>query len=307
MIRKKAAVSAALSALALASSAATASGATVVPIHRITWTEQTVFALAPDRSYIAEWNGPGAGWTEIGGSAAKVYAGSAGVFKLDWYGNIWEYNGTPGSWTEIGGPGWEFVEGNGHLYGITPDESSVVEWDGTPNSWTVIGGPASEIAVGGQGVVAMTPNRDQVDLYDGTPGQWTKIGDAAGAISVDSSGIYELDSTWQNVEQWTGGTSWEQIYSSGGLGVELGADGPAGFFIVNGSGEQLEYGGTPGSWTQFGFAAGSGPFVGAVSRTNVYGVTVGTAGVTSVDVYSASSASWTVIGGPAYGGLAAGD
>jgi hypothetical protein len=38
------------------------------------WTVQTVFTLAPDDSYVAEWNGPGAGWTIIGGPADPALA-----------------------------------------------------------------------------------------------------------------------------------------------------------------------------------------------------------------------------------------
>ena len=72
----------------------------------VSWTDQTVFAISPTESYVAEWMGLSSGWTIIGPPAEILYGGSAGLFALDVAtGDITEYNGTPGSWTEIGGPG----------------------------------------------------------------------------------------------------------------------------------------------------------------------------------------------------------
>ena len=321
MIRKKAAVAfvAVASAFVFASSAASASATAVVPIRYIPWSEQTVFALAPDRSYIAEWNGLGQGWTIIGGAAQQVYAGSAGVFMVDLSGNIWIYNGTPNSWTEIGGPGYQFAEAAGHLYGIAPDKSYVAEWNGlAQGGWTIIGGAASEIAVGGAGLVALSPKGDAILLYDGTPGQWTQIGGGAWDISVDARGIYRTDTVPDTIEQWIGGTSWETI-GSGSAGVSIAADGPVGLFAygVGPAGDdptgnaQYEYNGTPGSWTKVGVGTPTGLETRAVSRTYVFGVTTdinsdSTGIATSVELYTGGE-NWTVIGGPAYKVIAAGD
>ncbi|MBR7839422.1 hypothetical protein KDL01_39550 [Actinospica durhamensis] len=263
------------------------------------WAEQTVFALAPDRSYVAEWNGPGAGWTIIGGPASEVYAGSAGVFATDpSTGDIAEYNGTPGSWTQIGGPGAEFVEGGGHLYGIGPDNAYVAEWNGqAAGGWTVIGGPAYQIAAGPAGLVEINQDITETLIYDGTPGTWTQIGGA-------SLGVYSGNAVYSSepsgLEQWTGGTAWETILDNGGFTsyYAVQAVGSEGLF-VEAAGGDFEYNGTPLSWTQIG---GLPVLVGAVSQTSVYGFAVGSSNTAAADVevYSGSGSTWTVIGGPAW-------
>lgn len=115
----------------------------------IPWTEETVFALSPTDSYIAEWMGLSSGWTIIGGPASRIYAGSAGVFAIDpSTGDISEYDGTPGEWTVIGGtPGPSpMAESRTNLFGVTDDSNGRVAtvdvYSGSGTSWTVIGGPA---------------------------------------------------------------------------------------------------------------------------------------------------------------------
>lgn len=308
MIRSRAVVMAI--ALTTAFTVATGTGQAASGTIRslIPWDEQTVFALAPDRSYVAEWNGPGAGWTVIGGPASAVYAGSAGVFATDPSNSaIWMYNGTPNSWTKIGGPGYLFAEGGGHLYGIGPDLSYVAEWNGTATGgWTIIGGQAALIAAGPAGMVRQTTdNGGEALLYNGTPGSWTKIGGDSDNVLVGNA-IYRTDLNDEDVEQWTGGTNWETIYAGGaGAGVSLDVAGPAGLFLMSHLTFDLEYNGTPFSWTPI---SDNNQYVAAVSRTMVYGLTRGSSGdVTNVDLYSPSSNTWTTIGGPAYMVLGAGD
>jgi len=274
----------------------TAGGASA---RSIPWTEQTVFALGPSNNYVAEWMGLSQGWTIIGGPASELYAGSAGVFATNpTTGDIFEYNGTPGSWTQIGGPGAKFVEGGGHLYGIGPNNAYVAEWNGPgEGGWTVIGGPAHQIAAGPAGLVEINADITETLIYDGTPGYWTQIGGG-------SLGVYSGNAVYQDepsgLQQWTGGTTWEQILDSSGFSsyYAVQAVGAAGLF-VEAAGADFVYGGTPFSWTQIG---GLPVLIGAVSQTTVYGFAVGATNdsAANVEVYSGSGSTWTVIGGPAW-------
>ena len=275
-------------------------------VTTIPWTQQTVFELAEDDSYAAEWMGPSSGWTIIGGSATRIYAGSAGVFETDASGNIWVYNGTPYSWTEIGGPGAEFVEGGGHLYGIGPDYNYVAEWMGLSTGWEIIGGPAQDIYAGPDGMIALSPSLDAY-LYEGTPGSWTEIGGQATDYAVGNA-IYRVDLAGDDVEQWTGGTTWEQIFHDYDEVQSISAGGAGLYATDETAADQLKYNGTPYSWTKI---AGSGlgdPLPAAISLTSLYGVTINASGgASSVVLYSGSGTTWTTIGGPADMYLAAGD
>ena len=277
---------------------------------RIPWTDQTVFALSPTDSYVAEWMGLSSGWTIIGGPATHIYAGSAGVFETDSSGNIWMYNGTPYSWTEIGGPGAEFAEGGGHLYGLGPDRSYVAEWNGTPNSWTIVGGPAILIWAGTDGLIAMAPYGTTEDVwrYNGTPNDWSDISTFGDDFAVGSNTIYKVSNDFTTVSQWNGGTSWTPILT-GADDIQSLVGGDNGVYIqddTEASGEEyFKYDGTPSAWTQIGDL--SSPIPDAESRTSLYGVTFDDSGPTGVDLYSGSGTSWTVIGGPADPALAAGD
>jgi hypothetical protein len=277
----------------------------------IPWTDQTVFALSPTDSYVAEWTGLTTGWTEIGGAATHVYAGSAGVFATNpTTGDIWEYDGTPGSWTDIGGPGAEFAEGGGHLYGLGPNRSYVAEWNGTAGGWTVVGGAAADIYAGTDGLVATAPSGNSsgdVWHYDGTPGDWTDIGRHGWDFAVGNGVVYRADDDLTSVSAWTGGTAWTPILTTGTDIVNL-VGGDQGVYVYNiaASGNQiLAYQGTPNAWTVI--ATGTGPFPEAESRTSLYGVTFGATGAATVDQYAGSGTAWTVIGGPADFALAAGD
>lgn len=303
-------------AVVFPSAAAASANASAIVRGGVPWTDQTVFALSPTYSYVAEWMGYSTGWIEIGGPATQLYAGSAGVFELDSSGNIWMYNGTPFSWTEIGGPGSEFAEGGGHLYGLGPNDNYVAEWNGTPNSWTIIGGPASSIAAGADGLVATAPYGTTEDAwhYNGTPNNWTDISGPAGEFAVGVNTIYRLDENDSTISQWNGGTTWTPIYTvaAGGIILEMFAGG-AGVFIGDepndaGPTTYRKYNGTPNSWSVIGGGRGFVPSPIVESSTSLFGVTDDSNfRVASVDIYSGSGTSWTVIGGPAAPNLAAGD
>lgn len=305
-----------------------ASTANASVVGGYTWAEQTVFALSPTGSYVAEWMGTPQKWTIIGGPASHVYAGSAGVFATDPNtGDIFEYNGTPGSWTAIGGPGDEFVEGGGHLYGLAPDRSYVAEWNGTPGSWTIIGGGSTGIYAGPYGLVATGAIMSSEDLwhYNGTPNSWTDIGApndsiySDTAIAVGSSAVYRIDTGATTVEEWTGGTTWTPILNVAGSdeldGLIAGNDG---VYIDDSNAyyrTYLKYSGTPNSWSAITPMISSGaddavlPIV--ESGTSLYGGTVALIRpedfINDVDIYSGTGTTWISIGGPADPALGAGD
>ncbi|HTJ67611.1 MAG TPA: hypothetical protein VL551_08800 [Actinospica sp.] len=295
-----------MTAAAFAAGTATSQAASV-RIY-VPWSDQTVFALSPTDSYVAEWMGLSSGWTVIGGAASHVYAGTAGVFATNpTSGDIFEYNGTPGSWTQIGGPGAQFAEGGGHLYGIGPNDAYVAEWNGTPGSWTVIGGPAQEIYAGTDGLIATGVSSNSTGhtyLYNGTPGSWTDIGAHGWDFAVGKNAIYRADDTLSTISVWSGGTTWTPILNTGGEILNL-VGGDQGLYVYNYSlaGNQVfEYSGTPNSWS---LIANNTDLPEAVSETSLYGIVEGATGPASVDLYSGSGTTWTVIGGPADPNLAA--
>jgi hypothetical protein len=308
LYKRTASVAASLAAV-LAFSSTTASARSIINY----WPRETVYALAPDGSYVAEWMGLSSGWTIIGGAASHIYGGSAGLFAIDpTTGDISEYDGTPGSWTTIGGPGWEFVQSDGHLYGLGVGGGYVAEWNGTPNSWTIIGGAAGNIYGGGYGLIATSPGTGytgNVWYYDGTPNSWTDIGSSGDDFAVGTDAVYRESYDYLSISQWTGGTTWTPIGPANAQGLSIDAAGPEGLFItdVSNNQEELRYDGTPGNWTEVGnFSVGAD--VGAESMTSVYGTEIDqSTGDTIAGVYlwSGSGENWTQIGGPAGWPLAA--
>jgi hypothetical protein len=298
----------------LAFTATTASSASARSIIDY-WPRETVYALGPSGSYVAEWMGLSSGWTTIGGPAANLSGGSAGLFAIDpTTGDISQYNGTPGSWTEIGGPGWEFVQSDGHLYGLGVGGTYVAEWNGTPNSWTIIGGAARNIYGGGAGLIATSPGTGytgNVWHYNGTPGSWTDIGATGQSFAVGPSAIYRLNWDEESMSQWAGGTTWTSIGTPSGEPVSINTVGDGGLIIQDGfNDDNLKYNGTPGSWTKIGSVFGLGsPSADAESLTSVYGIKYDNSSETTVDVYlySGSGTNWTLIGGASSPVLAAED
>jgi hypothetical protein len=106
-----------------------------------------LYALAPDKSYVAEWDGTAGAWHTIGGPATAIYAGGFGLFATNPNdGSINKYTGSGQAWAKIGGPGASFAVGNNALYALGPNNSYVAMWQ---TSWGTIGGPAGQIAAGG--------------------------------------------------------------------------------------------------------------------------------------------------------------
>jgi hypothetical protein len=305
LYRRTAAVTTALAiTLTLTATTASARDINVPP-----WSEQTVYELGPTDNYVAEWMGLNQGWTTIGGPAASILNGSAGLFETDQTtGAIYEYNGTPNSWTRIGGPGTEFVEGGGHLYGLAPDKNYVAEWNGTPGSWTIIGGPASKIWAGTDGLIAQAPAGDTQDVwyYNGTPGSWTKISGPAFEFAVGLNAIYRISTDSSTISQWTGGTTWTTIQTTGqGDAEQLIAGATYVTYFDFSQWKPLEYEGTPGKWKTFGTVYSPG--LETTSSTMLFGYQPDDE-IMNIGVYMYTDATgWVQIGGPADPALAAGD
>jgi hypothetical protein len=291
MLRRKVAIL--VSALVLAVASGTAAGASARSVI-LPWWQQTVYALGPNDSYVAEWTG--SSWTEIGGPASHLYVGSAGVFATDpTSGNIAQYNASTNSWTVIGGPGMTFTQSGGHLYGLSPQLNYVAEWNGTPGSWTIVySGDVTAIAGGGDGLVATLDFGNDAYVYNGTPGSWTQISGPNlaydGTFAVGDAGIYVLDDIGQ-VEQWTGsGQNWTLL---GSLYNNLYVGGASNNVYATSelTGDIQVYDGSPNVWTTIG---GPGAQF-AVSRTALYGL----APDSSYVARYLPSTGWNEIGGAA--------
>ncbi|MFC9825521.1 hypothetical protein ACFWG6_33765 [Streptomyces erythrochromogenes] len=246
-----------------------------------------LYALTPDKSAVVVWNG--SSWTAVGGAAADLYAGGAGLFATNpGDGGIYKYNGTPQSWTRIGNAGAAFAVSDRHLFALTPDRSAVMQWSGSGTGWTQIGGAAATIHAGAAGLFATHPGDGSIHRYNGTPNSWTRIGNAGAAFAVNNNALYGLTPDRSAVMRWTGsGDRWEQV---GGPAGSLYAGGTSMVATDPHGGDVFRFNGTPGSWTQIG---GPGAHF-ALSGTHIYGLTPNRSAVT---VWTGSG--WNGIGGGA--------
>ena len=298
MFRRKTSILAAALVVAAASSG-TADAATLRSVGLQQW-QTTVFALGPNDGYVAEWNGPGLGWTVIGGPANQLYVGSAGVFATDpSTGDIAQYNGTPGNWTVIGGAGWTFAQSGGHLFGVGPYTDYIAEWNGASGGWTTVYsgtvGSVTDLVGGGEGLVATIGGNPDTYMYNGTPGSWTQISGSDIAfdhqlMAVSDGGVYVLNAAGA-VEQWTGsGETWT-VLGTGYRSLFVGGTGDNVYATAAGTGDLQQYAGAAGSWTTVG-----GPgYMFAVSRNTLYGLAPDRSYVAEY----APGVGWTEIGGSA--------
>jgi hypothetical protein len=110
-----------------------------------------LIGLTPKRDAVWAYSGSGTSWTQIGGAASQIYAGSSTgdtylVATSPSTGDLLLYSGTPMQWKQIGGPGAAFaVIPDSAVVGLTPNRDGVFVYDGSGTSWTQIGGPASQI------------------------------------------------------------------------------------------------------------------------------------------------------------------
>ncbi|MDH6580626.1 hypothetical protein [Kitasatospora sp. MAP5-34] len=245
-----------------------------------------VAALAPDGSGVYDWTG-GQSWTPIGGPAATLYAGYRVLLATaPGTGNVLYYSS--GAWTQIGGAGAQFaIDGQRHVYALTPDKNAVMEWTGVGQSWIQIGGPASFIVGGTAGLIAAAPDTGNVMLFTGNG--WTQIGGPGAQFAEDDQGnIYGLTPDKSAVMEWNGNQSWTPI---GGPADSIVA-GPAGLLATApGTGNVMLF--TGNGWTQIG---GPGAQFAEDSNGDIYGLTPDKSAVME---WTGVGQSWTQIGGPA--------
>jgi hypothetical protein len=210
-----------------------------------------LYALAPDKSYVAEWDGTAGKWHTVGGPAAAIYAGDAGLFAVNPNdGSINKYTGSGTSWVKIGGPGAQYAIGGGHLYGLGPDKSYVAEWDGTAGKWHTVGGPAAAIYGGDAGLFATNPNDGSINKYTGSGQSWVKIGGPGAQYAVGGGHLYGLGADKSYVAEWDGTpNNWHTV---GGPATAIYAGGFGLFATSPSDGSVNKYTGSGQSWFKVG-------------------------------------------------------
>jgi hypothetical protein len=257
--------------------------------HATAATGKNLYELTPDKSAVLEYtNGS---WTKIGGPAANLYTGGAGVFATDpTTGAVNEYTGTPMAWKNIGGPGADFEVNATTIYGLAPDHSMVMQYTGS--GWIKIGGPASHLYAGGQDVFATDPNTGDIWRYTGAPMDWNEIGGPGKQFVANAVGLFGLAPDGSQVVEWScAGTTpgWAQI---GGPAATLYAGGTELYATDPATGNINQFSGSPNIWTNVGHPGAAF----AVSDNALYGLTPAR---DTVQQWSGSGTAWTIIGGPA--------
>ncbi|MGO4748627.1 hypothetical protein AB4212_08350 [Streptomyces sp. 2MCAF27] len=232
-----------------------------------------LYAISRDGSGVHAWNTDTEDGGQIGGPAAEVYAGGAGLFAVNpGTRDIYKYNGgtAQGNWSRVGGPGRTFAVTGDHLYGLSPDGGGIYEWTHHGDEWKRIGDAATNIYAGGAGLFATNPQSGDLFKYNGGTGpkSWSRVGGPGRTFAVSGDHLYGLSSDGSGVWEWTGhGDQWKRI---GDAATNIYAGG-AGLFATNPqSGDLFKYNGGSGpkGWSRVG-----GPgrtFV--VSNTHVYGL-----------------------------------
>lgn len=176
------------------------------PARTFAVNDDGVYGLSSDGQGVHHWTG-GTSWTQVGGPAGTLYAGSHKLLATHpQSGDVYLYGNWPDKWERIGGPGTSFAISDRGIYGLNP--SGVVQWNG--ESWHQIGGPAATISAGNDGLVATHPDNGDVYRYGGSPMDWSKIGGPGTSFAVSDNGIYGLNSA--GVAQWSHrGTTWQQV------------------------------------------------------------------------------------------------
>lgn len=246
----------------------------------------SLYALSPNKDGVWEWQG-GQSWRKVGGPAAELYAGSAGVFATSPVnGDIFRYNGTPDSWTKVGGPGTTFAMSGGHLYGLSPNRSGVWEWQ-SGETWTQVGGPAHWLYGSTVGLFATAPGNGDIFRFNNT--SWSKVGGPGRTFVANNSGLYGLSPNGSAVWHWTGGQSWEHIggaagWLAGGAGVLLATQ--------PNTGDVFRWSGKGQDWFKIG---GPGADFRVSQDNRIFGLSPNRSGVW---LYSTGE-TWVNVGGPA--------
>lgn len=138
----------------------------------------------------------------------------AGIFSLDWSGNVYKWIGSTFSWIGFGGR--QFAANDDALYAITSDGSQIVRYDGT--GWTQIGTASQKLIVGGRKVFSIAPD-GTVWRWNGTVNNWTQIGGAGAQFVAGSDGtLWALNVDRSAVLRYTDATGWVVV---GGPAAQL--------------------------------------------------------------------------------------
>ncbi|WP_030301610.1 hypothetical protein [Streptomyces katrae] len=210
-----------------------------------------VYAIAEDGSAVLQWSGDGSEWVRIGGPAAELYAGPAGVFATDpGTGDLRGYSGVPGRWRTVSGRAAGFAISGSELYRLAGDHSAVHRWDRAHASWTRVGGPAGRLYGGGAGLFATDPVDGRIFAYGGKGGAWSYAGAAGADFVVTDQHLYGLNPERSAVFRWSGEAGvWSPV---GGPAAALYAS-PSELYAANGADSGLwRY--RAGVWTRVGDA-----------------------------------------------------
>ncbi|MFE1444139.1 phospholipase A2 [Streptomyces sp. NPDC058739] len=226
-----------------------------VELEDIVATGKGVYGLSADHRGVYEWTDRQAGWKQILGDTAKLYAGGDNLYATDpATGSIWKYDGD--EWNRIGGPGRTFAAADDKLYGISPDGGGVWEYTGKGDVWKQIGGPAKDLYTGPAWknvfgipersvVYATNPVTGELAEYNSKKRRWTKAGDAGATFAVTDENLYGLTPDGSAVVerdpdngQWKPvGERAEHIFSSNTL-----------YMVARDSRDLYKYNGKPGQW-----------------------------------------------------------
>ncbi|MFC0438188.1 hypothetical protein [Kutzneria buriramensis] len=172
-----------------------------------------IYGLAPDGSGVYSWAG-GTTWNKVGGPAAWLYGGGAGLFATNpQTGNIYRYSwDTRNDWDMVGGPGKDFAVTDDGLYGLTPSGNAVNKWAGG-QTWAQVGGPAGWLYSGGSSALLATdPKSGDVFSYSGAGQLWYHIGGPGADFEISSSGsVYGLAPSKNAVYRFRSGSTWDFV------------------------------------------------------------------------------------------------
>jgi hypothetical protein len=264
------------------------------------------------RNFSVEAQVTAAGWRKIRGPVGTVVAGYDKVkglpviFATDYPdGDVYALEGPlsdGASWLKIGGPGKMFVmDGQGRLYGLSPDSSSVYLYSGAPGNWKAIGGPAAAIFADENGVCATSPDTGDLHRYAGNPFTWIHVGGPGKTFGADCLGaLYGVSPDESGVWQYIGTPmKWTRI---AGPASALLARGHGVYAIKPESGNIYLYHGKPFCWTKIG---GPGKSFAVDVEGRLFGLSPDSSGVFRYDGSYQDPMRWTRIGGAA-AGIAAG-
>ena len=214
-----------------------------------------LFSLSVGGKSVYRYDNQPMKWTQIGGAAAKIYAGGTRLFTTNpRTGDIYEYGGNTDPWTRIGGPGEMFsVDAQGQLYGLSVGGNSVYRYDNQPMKWTQIGGAAAKIYAGGNRLFATNPQTGDIYGYSGDTDSWTRIGGPGEMFSVGAQGqLYGLSVGGKSIYRYDNQPmKWSQI---GGAAATIYARGLRLFATDTQKGTISMYDAWTGAWTNIGGA-----------------------------------------------------